>query len=66
MTDLSNKKRNPLAVDTEPTDEELAEVMREARDLAMTRKQESDEWARRQLAEAVAAARARDVAGRSE
>jgi hypothetical protein len=29
MTDLSNTKRIPLAADTEPTDEELGEVMRE-------------------------------------
>ncbi len=60
MADLSNTKRNPLAADTEPTDEELSEVMFEARDLAMTRKQESDAWMRRKLAEAVADARARD------
>lgn len=38
MADLSNIKRNPLAADTEPTDKELSEVMREARDLAMARK----------------------------
>lgn len=62
MADLSNTKRNPLAADTEPTDEELSEVMCEAKDLAMARKQESDAWMRRKLAEAVADARARDVA----
>jgi hypothetical protein len=62
MADLSNSKRNPLAADTEPTDEELSEVMSEARDLAMARKQESDAWMRRKLAEAVADARARDGA----
>lgn len=62
MADLSNLKRNPLAPDTEPTDEELYEVMREARDLAMARKQESDIWMRSKLAEAVADARARDNA----
>lgn len=62
MADLSNTKRNPLAADTEPTDEELSEVMREAKDLAMARKQESDAWMRRRLAEVVADARARDVA----
>lgn len=61
MTDLSNTKRTPLAADTEPTDEELGEVMREARDLAMARKQESDAWMRRKLAEAVADARNRDA-----
>jgi hypothetical protein len=62
MADLSNIKRNPLAADTEPTDEELAVVMSEALDLAMARKQESDIWMRRKLAEAVADARARDAA----
>jgi hypothetical protein len=61
MSDLSNIKRSPLAADTEPTDEELGDVMREARDLAMERKQQSDSWIRRMLAEAVADARARDV-----
>lgn len=61
MADLSDTKRNPLAADTEPTDEELAEVMSEALDLAMARKQESDIWMRHKLAEAVADARARDV-----
>jgi hypothetical protein len=62
MTDLSNSKRNPLAADTEPTDEELSEVMSEALDSAMTRKRESDNWIRRKLAEAVSEARARDIA----
>ena len=61
MANLANTKRNPLAANTEPTDEELAEVMREARDLAMARKLESDVWMRRKLTEAVADARARDV-----
>jgi len=61
MADLSNTKRNPLAANTEPTDEELAEVMSEALDLAMARKLESDAWMRRKLTEAVADARARDV-----
>ncbi len=65
MSDISALKRNPLAVDTEPTDEELAEVMGEARDVAMARKLESDNWMRRQLVEAVNAARARDVATQS-
>lgn len=61
MADLSNTKRIPLAADTEPTDEELGKVMREARDLAMARKQESDDWMRRKLVEAVADARNRDA-----
>ena len=61
MADLNNTKRIPLAADTEPTDEELSEVMREALDLAMSRKQDSDNWMRRKLAEAVADARSRDA-----
>lgn len=62
MANLSNSKRNPLAANTEPTDDELSEVMSEARDVAMARKRESDTWMRRKLAEAVSEARARDVA----
>lgn len=62
MADLPNIKRNPLAANTEPTDEELTVVMSEALDVALTRKQESDTWMRRKLAEAVNDARARDVA----
>ena len=62
MTDSTNTKRIPLAADTEPTEDELSEVMREARDLALARKHESDEWMRRKLAEAVADARSRDIA----
>ena len=62
MSDIYALKRNPLAVDTEPTDEELSQVMREARDVAMARKLESDNWMRRKLAEAVSDALARDLA----
>lgn len=62
MSDISVLKRNPLAADTEPTDEELSKVMREARDVAMARKLESDNWMRRKLAEAVNDAHARDLA----
>lgn len=65
MSDLSNKNRNPLAADTEPTDEELSAVMGEALVVALARKQESDTWMRRKLAEAVSDARARDVASAS-
>jgi hypothetical protein len=65
MPDFSNIKRNPLAANTEPTDEELSVVMSEALDVALTRKQESDNWMRRKLAEAVNDARARDVASAS-
>lgn len=60
MTELAVKIRRPLTADTDPTDEELALVMREARDLAISRKQISDEWMRIQLAHAVAEAQVRD------
>jgi hypothetical protein len=56
-------KRNPMTADTDPTDEELAIVMREACELAMQRKAESDEWSRQQLAKAVREARERTRAG---
>lgn len=57
-TDMADvpARRNPMAADTDPTDEELALVMREARELAMARKVESDAWLLRQVAEAVRAA----------
>lgn len=48
-----------MAPDSEPTDEELAVVMREARDLALYRKAASDAWMRTQLADAVREALAR-------
>lgn len=50
MTVLSDPKRNPLTADSDPTDEELALVMREALDFAMARKLESDAWMRREQA----------------
>lgn len=65
MADLSNIKRNPLAANTEPTDEELSEVMSEALEVALARKQESDTWIRRKLVEAVNDARTRDIASAS-
>ncbi len=52
-------RRNPMTADTDPTDEELAIVMREACELAMQRKAESDEWLRHQIALAVREARER-------
>ena len=61
---MADQHRDLMAPDTEPTDEELALVMREARDLALLRKAESDEWMRQQLAEAVRAALARTDKGR--
>ena len=60
MIEPTKPKRLPLSTDTGPSDEELATVMREARDLAASRKLLPDEWMRVLLAEAVAAARARD------
>ncbi len=56
-------RRNPMTADTDPTDEELAIVMREACELAMQRKAQSDEWSRQQLAKAVREARERTRAG---
>ncbi len=49
-----------MAPDTDPTDEELAEVMREALDLAMQRKAASDKWMREELDKAVREALAHD------
>jgi hypothetical protein len=37
-------RRNPMLANTEPTDEELHLVMREARDAALQRKLASDTW----------------------
>lgn len=60
MNDASlSADRDLMAPDTEPTDEELQTVMREARDLAMQRKAESDLWLSRELERAVREARAR-------
>ena len=50
---MENHDRDIMAPDADPTDEELAMVMREARDLALQRKAVSDEWMRKQLAAAV-------------
>jgi len=44
--------RDLMAPDTDPTDEELALVMNEARDLAIKRRQISDAWIAERLAEA--------------
>jgi hypothetical protein len=56
---MSIVQRDLMAPDTEPTDEELAIVMRAARDEAVRRKKESDDSLRRQIADAVRAAHAR-------
>ena len=47
------KNRDLMAPETEPTDAELQIVMKEALELAMARKQQSDIWMRRQLLETV-------------
>ncbi len=60
MSTEEKKVRCPMAVDTEPTDEELAIVMLEARDLAMQRKAQSDEWVREQLRKALGEVKARN------
>lgn len=44
--------RDLMAPDTEPTDEELALVMREARELAVQRRATSDAWVAARLKEA--------------
>ena len=44
--------RDLMAPDAEPTDEELALVMREARDLAVQRRAEADAWIAAKLKEA--------------
>ncbi len=48
-----------MAPDTEPTDEELALVMREARDEAVRRNNEADEKLRLQIEDAIRVAAAR-------
>jgi len=44
--------RDLMAPDTEPTDEELALVMREARELAVARRAKADAWIAAKLKEA--------------
>jgi hypothetical protein len=46
------KPRDLMAPDTEPTDEELALVMREARELAAQRRVKADAWIAARLEEA--------------
>lgn len=55
---IHSTSRDLMAPDTEPSDQELETVMREALAVALERKAHSDEWMRRQLWEAVARARA--------
>jgi hypothetical protein len=56
---MSSLQRDLMAPDTEPTDEELAVVMREARDEAIRRNKEADEKLRLQIETAILAAAAR-------
>ena len=46
------KTRDLMAPDTEPTDEELALVMREAREVAVQRRALADSWVAARLKEA--------------
>lgn len=50
--------RDLMAPDTDPTDDELHQVTREALELALQRKQRSDAWMRQRLSEEVAKAQA--------
>jgi hypothetical protein len=54
----SVQPRDLMAPDTEPTDEELALVMREARDLAVERRAKADAWIAAKLKEATLYAQA--------
>jgi hypothetical protein len=60
------KSRDLMAPDTEPTDEELALVMREARDLAIKRRATADAWVAARLHEASVFARANAQARRTD
>jgi len=60
------KHRDLMAPDTEPTDEELALVMREARELAVQRRAKSDAWIAARLEEAARFARENTRARRSD
>ena len=59
------KPRDPMAPDTEPTDEELALVMREARELAVQRRAKADAWIAARLEEAAQFGRENTRAGRT-
>ena len=63
---MDSKARDLMAPDTEPTDEELALVMREARDLAIQRRATADAWVAARLREASAFARASSQAQRAD
>lgn len=63
----SMKSRDLMAPNTDPTDEELALVMREARELAVQRRAKADAWVADRLKEAAQFARenAREARERS-
>lgn len=63
---MNVKSRDLMAPDAEPTDEELALVMREARDLAVQRRAVADAWIAARLKEASAFARASTQSPRSD
>jgi len=63
---MSFKSRDLMAPDTEPTDGELALVMREARDLATQRRATADAWVAGRLKEAPMFARANTKARRTD
>ena len=50
---LYTTNRDLMAPENEPTDEELQLVMREALDLALARKKQSDNWMRNHLIDTV-------------
>ena len=54
-----NTKRDLMAPDTEPSDEELQIVMREALQSALARKKSSDVWMQQQLLDEVSKAQQR-------
>jgi hypothetical protein len=60
------ESRDLMAPDTEPTDEELALVMREARDLALQRRATADAWVAARLKEASIFGRANTQARRTD
>jgi hypothetical protein len=63
---MQSPPRDLMAPDTEPTDEELALVMREARELAVQRRAASDAWIAARLKEASVFGRANTQARRTD
>jgi hypothetical protein len=62
----SSEPRDLMAPDTEPTDEELALVMRAARDRAMARRAIADAWIAARLVEAAQYAREHGLPGKHD